>query len=476
MFTGMIWHIIAKIVFVLGSYLLHFYLGQKLSVEEYGIVGTIITIINFDYLFFSNGARQAVSKTIAQNKYDVWDIIKKGSTVQIIIVFIIFVANFKGSTIIASLLGDHNLINYIKYVAYLIPFTGIYFLCLGILNGFRLFKSEAIIAIIYPILKLGVIIFVNYFQPIEGTITGFLAAVIIIAIISLHQVYLNRKLYIKREETISYQEFLKTTLSYSILFSVVSVIMNCGILFLRHFSQNNTIVGYYTGCTTFGQVPYFLLTAIYLVTLPVITKYYNEANLSKVRQVIKDILLLVVVILLPVATIIAGYSGPILTTFYKNEFIFAANSLSILILGTFCLGITIILNMIISSTNQKKFNTILSLVMLSTQIILCYLLTKKYHINGPSISLFIVAFVSMSISYLYLKNILGKILERKHFLIILSNIILFYLTKLFSKYITSNSFLFTLLLCAITYIIHFIILMIFMKINPKNLIKKLLGK
>lgn len=280
MYVGILWHIIAKIVFVFGSYLLHFYLGKNLTVEEYGIIGTIITIINFNYLFFSNGARQTVSKTIAQNVYDFQDIIKKGCVIQTVIVLIVFIANFKGAAAIASLLGDKKLIQYIKYAAWMIPFTGIYFLCLGILNGFKLFVSEAIIAIAYPLLKLSVIIFVEsgFFSPIEGTITGFLIAVIIIAIISLHQVYINKKLYIKKDRSVSYKNFLKTTLSYSVLFSVISLIMNSGTLILKSISQNNTLVGYYTGCTTFGQVPYFLLTAIYLVILPVITKNYNDNN------------------------------------------------------------------------------------------------------------------------------------------------------------------------------------------------------
>lgn len=478
MYVGILWHIIAKIVFVFGSYLLHFYLGKNLTVEEYGIIGTIITIINFNYLFFSNGARQTVSKTIAQNVYDFQDIIKKGCVIQTVIVLIVFIANFKGAAAIASLLGDKKLIQYIKYAAWMIPFTGIYFLCLGILNGFKLFVSEAIIAIAYPLLKLSVIIFVEsgFFSPIEGTITGFLIAVIIIAIISLHQVYINKKLYIKKDRSVSYKNFLKTTLSYSVLFSVISLIMNSGTLILKSISQNNTLVGYYTGCTTFGQVPYFLLTAIYLVILPVITKNYNDNNLYKARQIMKEIFLMVLIMLLPIATIIAGFSSQILSSFYNNDYFIAANSMSILIVGTFCLGMTIIFNMIISSTNRKKFTTLLSVIILFAQLILCYFLTKNFSINGTSLSLTIVSIIAMSASYLYLAKLFGRVLERTHFLIILFNIFLFILIKLFSGYIMTNNLLVIILLCTIIYFAQLITLLLLLKIKLTDFLQIVLKK
>lgn len=475
MYNGMLWHIIAKIVFVISSYLLHYFLGQQLSPAEYGIVGTLITIINFNYLFFSNGARQTVSKTIAQNKYDILDLIKKGSIFQTLVVFVIFIANFCGASLIAEMLGDSGLSKFIRQAAWMIPFTGIYFLCLGILNGFRLFISEAIIAITYPLLKLSVILFVGFhiFQPIEGTIAGFTFAVILIAAISMHQVFLNRHLHIKREKKLAYKEFLKTTISYSVLFSVISAIMNSGTLILKALSGQDTLVGYYTGCTTFGQVPYFLLTAIYLVILPVITKYYSEQDIIGANRTLKEIFQIVLLALLPVATIIAGFSKQILVSFYRKEYGMAANSLSILIWGTFFIGMTIIFNMIISSTNKKKFTTVISACMLVVQIMLCFILTKYFSINGTAWSLTIVSALSMIASYIYLTRLFGKIFDKKHYFIILFNTILFIILKIFSNYFVTQSLLFVIVVCGIIYIGQMAIVALILHINIKNMIKLL---
>jgi hypothetical protein len=53
--------------------LMHYFLGKNLTSAEYGIVGTIITIINFGYLFLNNGVRQAVSKEISLNVFNTAD-------------------------------------------------------------------------------------------------------------------------------------------------------------------------------------------------------------------------------------------------------------------------------------------------------------------------------------------------------------------------------------------------------------------
>ena len=60
MYIGIILHLLSKISFVIGSYTMHFFLGRFLPEAEYGIVGTIITIMNFEYIFFTDGVRQGM--------------------------------------------------------------------------------------------------------------------------------------------------------------------------------------------------------------------------------------------------------------------------------------------------------------------------------------------------------------------------------------------------------------------------------
>lgn len=79
---------------MLSSYAIHFFLGKALSPAEYGVVGTIITILDFDYLFLNNGVRQSISKALAGGAYDKRDVVKKGIFFQLLMVALVFGINF----------------------------------------------------------------------------------------------------------------------------------------------------------------------------------------------------------------------------------------------------------------------------------------------------------------------------------------------------------------------------------------------
>lgn len=187
MYTGIILHILNKAAFVIGSYAMHFFLGRYLSEAQYGMVGTIITIINFEYIFFTDGVRQGMSRSISSLRYDEKHLIRVGLGFQLALIAVFFAGTCFGAPLIAGMLGDMDMIPYIRGVALLLPFTGIYSLALGILNGHKDFKAEAGIGMIYPVLKLSVIPFVMFvFQDaVFGMEAGFLFAGVLIMVISV---------------------------------------------------------------------------------------------------------------------------------------------------------------------------------------------------------------------------------------------------------------------------------------------------
>ena len=157
MYVGIIFHLLSKISFVAGSYAMHFFLGRYLPEAEYGIVGTILTIMNFEYIFFTDGVRQGMAKAISMQKYEEKALIRTGLLFQMGIVLVFFAGTYLGAPLIAGALGDMGLTPYIRNLAFLLPFTGLYSLMLGILNGHKCFRAEAGAGILYPILKLSVI-------------------------------------------------------------------------------------------------------------------------------------------------------------------------------------------------------------------------------------------------------------------------------------------------------------------------------
>ena len=244
MYIGIILHLLSKISFVIGSYTMHFFLGRFLPEAEYGIVGTIITIMNFEYIFFTDGVRQGMAKAISMEKYEERDLIRTGLLFQAGIVLLFFCGTYLGAPVIAGALGDGTLTPYIRNLAFLLPFTGLYSLMLGILNGHKEFRAEAGTGIIYPILKLSVIPAVLFLfeDAIFGTQMGFLFAAIFISAISAGRVWKIRSRFRQAPERMAKIDYGKTAASYLLLFGATTFMMNLDTLILKRVSGDNEIV------------------------------------------------------------------------------------------------------------------------------------------------------------------------------------------------------------------------------------------
>lgn len=455
MYIGIILHVLNKMMFVIGSYSMHFFLGRYLSEQEYGVVGTIITIINFEYIFFTDGVRQGMSKAISVLRYDERHLIKTGVAVQLVMIGIFFTGTYLGAPMIAGLLGDSSLIPYIRGVAWLLPFTGIYSLMLGILNGHKIFVAEAGIGMIYPILKLSVIPFVLFVfeDAIIGTETGFLFAGILTMLLSVMAVKRSAPYFLRAEERIERKEYMKITCSYLLLFCVSTIMMNLDTLILKSVSGNNELVGYYTGVATFAKVPYFLLTAFYTVALPLITRNYVAGELEQAKTAIADLLSVILCLVVPVTSVVSAASGHILTLFYRPTYIAGQNALSFLVFAIFCLGMTLVFTMILSAADKKRFIVWLSVGLLVCESALCPAMTRWFSLTGTAVATCVTAALGMLLSGFYTGKVFGNFWQKKHTLLLLMNIAAYALYLFFFRSMQLESFFLLVLLCGICYLI-----------------------
>lgn len=471
MYQGIILHILAKISFILGSYMIHFFLGNYLSPAEYGLIGTIITIMDLEYLLLNNGVRQSISNAISSNTYDDKDIIKKGLILQGILILIIalFICLFANQ--ISNILGDRTLTKYIIITLPIIIFMGLYFALLGIFNGLKDFKTESKILIVYPILKLSVIPFVLFiFQDtLLGTEAGFIFSAFLILIICIIATKKIAFPLLNKGKKMDWKTFINSTFTFSLIFIAASIIMNIDLLIVKATIPDAAYAGYYTGATNFSKIPYYLLTAIFLVVLPVITTLYIKGEQKALKQNIIHIIELVSAAILPIVVLISVTSSSLLPSFYKPEYINGAPALSLLIFGTFFLGSTIILNMIISAMGRKKFTLIISIFLLIMDIVLCLLLTHVYHITGAAFSSFTACGCALIISFIYLSKITGCLISKNLIKILFANALLFIVVYYSNKHMSFS--LITLGLFYIMCYCSFIAFLFLAKIIHKDQLK-----
>ena len=456
MYFGIALHLLSKISFVIGSYAMHFFLGRYLSEAEYGIIGTILTVMNFEYIFFTDGVRQGMAKAISMGTYEEKDLIKKGIAFQMGIVLLFFIGTYGGAPVIAGLLGDEALIPYIRNLAFLLPFTGMYSLMLGILNGHKAFKEEAGAGIIYPLLKLSVIpaVLFVFSDAILGTQMGFLFAAVFISLISAVFVWKIRGQFHTEDcEKMPGMEYAKTATSYLLLFGASTFMMNLDTLILKRISADNEIVGYYTGVVNFAKIPYYLLTAFYTVVLPVVTGSYVQGKIEEARGKIADVISLILCLILPIITVVSASAGHILSIFYRPSYQRGENALACLIFAIMFLGMTLIFSMILSAADKKMLITVNSLGMLVLQAVLCIILTMKYSLTGTAVATFIAAGIGMLVSGTATGKIFGCFWTKKHTLLLLMNLTAYAFYLLLFRNMQTGNFFLLVGICGVCYLI-----------------------
>lgn len=469
---GMVMHIIAKIVFVAVGYGIHMYLGKNLSPAEYGIIGVIMSIININYNFLSNGARQAASHLISSGQYNDKYLIKKSYEYQMIIAGVLSLINFLGADIFANILNTPEISSYIRITAFMIPFTAGYFISVGICNGLKLFICEAITVTIYPLTRLSIIPFVEFVfsDSALGTIAGFLIAAIIGCSIGILFVKRNFSHLKEDKKKITSKIFMKQILDFLSYFLSVTIILNMDMLFVNSLVLDKNAVGYYTGATNFAKVSYYLLSAIYLVALPVVTSKYSKKKYTECNKIITDFFCIILIFILPVAAIAAPSAGNLMVALYTESYRIAEIPTMILIVSQFFLGIFVILNVFICATSHKRFSTIIGGATVLADATFCMILIPKYSILGAALSTLLACLIGCIISVIkmrtYFKNIWNTLLSK----VLLANFVLYIIMTGFNKIWITNNFFIAVIVCGCSYIIFIISLNVFKIIPVKTII------
>lgn len=415
LYKGLIFQIANSLFFVLCSYIVHYFLGQNMTPTEYGTWGIILVILDFEYLFVNNGVRQAVAREIAYKRYDTIDVIKKSVILQMILACGLSIFTFLIAPYLAIAFHDSSLELYIKIVAVILPFTGIYVITQGVHNGLLLLERESIIGILYSLLKLSIMplcLWTSFSMVINAELGYIFAAAgaMFIGTISLYQ---KRQNMIKNVGKISFKKFTKDALNYSFFFIIVSVALSIDTLILRIFVEKSEMIGFYTGAVNFGKISYYILTAFFLVILPIIAALYEKKEFEKLQETIYTVMILINVFVLPVPIFLIVSGKQLLVLFYGADYGVASNALLFLSLSDFFMGMIVLFHMIAEAMEKKKFSVVFSVSMIIVDICLVSLLTVRIGMTGTALASCLCTFVFLIASYIYVSKLTGIMINRK---------------------------------------------------------------
>lgn len=388
------YHTVAKIFVVLAAYMLHYSLGKILTVEEYGIVGTIITFCNFYYMFLTNGVRQGISKMLSAGKYISGEVVRKGILLQVAVSLFLSCVNYLSAPFFSEAFGDPEFAVYIRQISFLIPLTGIYFALTGALNGMKLFLFEALVISFYPLSRLLAVPLAFFAQEnrASGVILGFTISSFCSAILAA--LFLKKKRRTdtdEKRESVSTKAMAKTSVGFILFFAANTLVLNLDTFFLQYIKKDTEQTGYYTGAHTFSLVPYYLISAFYLTILPFVSEKYEKGKKEEIRRLISKNINIIFTFVLPIALLISCTSKELLSCFYDSRYRCAGAALSLLCIGTFLLSFFAFLNVILNAVNGEKISRLISGVIIVLDVLLLYGVTPKWGITGAAAATLISA-------------------------------------------------------------------------------------
>ena len=423
---GLILNLISNLAFFVSGYAIHFFLGGFASPAAYGVVGTVITVLDIEYLFVSNGARQSLSRTLSAGRYDPRDVVAKTLAVQMAIVAVFVLIDVAGAPVFGRVLGDRSLDLYMRLAAFLVPANGLYVVMLGINDGLKRFGHSALLSTMYPLVKLGtipLIMFVFPDRPVIGVEIGYCASMVLVIVIGALMLapYLIASRRQSRNDSrdsrgkarlprIGWREAAHGTIAFSLFFIMASLVLSADTLVVKAVLPDG-MAGFYTGAMNFGKTTYYLLQAFAVIILPVVAGLIGERRSDEALDRARDLVLLAVVFILPMAVSISATATDLLSSFYSRQFAVAAPALSCLALSSFFMGATVVLNMVLNAERDTRFSDVLSGVSLPVVVVAFVVAARLGGITAVAAVSMGSTFLTMTVSYFEVRRRFGDVMS-----------------------------------------------------------------
>ena len=474
---GLILNLISNIMFFISGYVLHFFLGRSMPPTEYGVVGTILTVLDFEYMFASNGARQSLASHISGGEYDPLDVIKKTVGFQLAIIALFFCIDFFGAPLFGLVFNDASLSFYFRIAGILVVVNGLEVILLGINDGLQRFGTSALLGTFYSVAKLGTIplILTSFaYDPVLGVEIGFIAAVVATIVLGLILLFIRPgSLANKAAKRISFSQIAHRTLSFSVFFIVVSLVLSFDTLIVKAVVEPPAMAGYYTGAVNFGKIVYYLLQAFSTVILPIVSSLVVKGHIIEARSRIHNVCLVSLAFILPISVVISASSGNLLSVFYGQEYSQAAWSLSFLTFSNYFMGMTVLLNMVLNASSSSRFSDVLSIGSLCVVIPVFVFAAQWGGIRAISTASACCTATMMLLSFHRVRSSFGPVLEMVGFRLIIANIALWLVIKIIVSFFPYLNLIAVLVMYILIYFIFILILVFTKQIDMKKILESI---
>lgn len=426
--VGTVYLIFANLIMLAANYSINIGSAYFLGPEAYGVFGLLMSIYLINRSFLNIGIPRSVSKFMAESEEKKRLIYTKSLKLQLIIsigfglLYIIF------SPLIAAILHDNSLQTYIFFLGIMVvPLAILALYSSGYFNGSKLFKQQALVKIIHEVLRVGcVFLFIILGFKIWGILLGYFIA-IILSVAVCHYFWNRNTIHaLPSNATFEVKKIVYFSLPITISALAFTLIKNINTLFIKYFSGDNTLVGYYTAAMALSNITYMAFLSLPATLMPSIARSIAQNNFPLTQKYIRQSVRYLLLLLLPSTVLLAATSQGLLQLFYPKIYTAAAAALSILLFSSLFFSLFQTFGSMLSGSGKPYVETVITVISLIFLIILNQLLIPSVGIVGAALSTLVISILMMLAALGYVYRRFKIVMSSFSFLrILFSSIIIF---------------------------------------------------
>jgi len=370
---GISYDLISRLIFISVGYALNIFLARYLGPSKYGYIAIVLSVLTIINVFLTNGVRQTISEFLSQATFSPIKIWRSALIAQSIICCILVILFAVLAKPFALLLGETSLYKYFLLILFVIPFNGIYFLQIGLLNGLQKFKEQSICTSVYSLTRFITIAFIILLFNVD--VTG----VILGTIVAYLTGFFARFFFVKRLEhkgsDVSWGNVFKNSLKYLHLFSLITLLLNVDIFIQQKILNDKALTGVYGAISNFSRFSYFLFFSVTSTIFPIITKLWKEQRMQEIKEKTLRLYGVLVILSLAIFSIVESFSELIIKIVYGTDYLGGVQYMGVYTFAVCLLSINVYLSNIVLIKKKTK------LVFLSMWSSLLVYITMSFSIS-----------------------------------------------------------------------------------------------
>lgn len=402
----------AKIVFVIAGYAIYVGLSRSLTPAQFGIFLVVNSTVGVLNAIFVSGSIQTVSRFVSQNPEGAAATLRQALWLRLALAGTASVAYFLAAPLLASLLNDPTLVNYLR-VSAIIPLAYAFYAALiGHANGMRRFVQQAAFDMTYSASKVAFVVGAALLGlGAFGAVSGFAAASVAIFLVAA--VVIGRHTFRDRDAVgTPAGTMLRYEAAVMAHVGLTNLLMQLDLLIVQSLSGGEGTVpaAMYGSAVKLAQIPYSVLVALNFLIFPYIARSTAQAPTRETGQFVRHALRLGLALSVGPAIVLASLGPQTISFVFGPAYADASPALQWLAGGYVAFSLFNLSTTVINGMGRPIVSMVIAAVTIAVQATLARMLVPVDGYTGAAIASTVAYLLGLGLAIGYVMRVFGSVM------------------------------------------------------------------